>query len=362
MEHIRFQKETSGFYSELTSSIDQYFKVNKISYRANKQMLVKIAILFLIYCVGYFSIYLYKENTLVLFLTYSFIGAWSVLLGLNIGHDASHNAIFQKKSQNELLLYIFEMVGTNSYNWKNRHIGAHHAFPNVMDHDSDIQQTNLVKIFPKDKHQSFHAFQHLYMPFLYLFYILRWVVYRDFKDIGTKKIGVFNNSNYPVKEIYKMILSKIFYAFYMIVLPAVLLDYTLGDMLFAFFILTVSGSLVITMVLLSTHVGEDANFPEPDEKGFLPHSWSYHQVLTAADFGTGSWLLNQLFGGFNHHVIHHLFPNICHIHYPQLTPILKEVIQKHNMPYRHKKYLFSAMFSHFKLLFRNGKIQTIINN
>lgn len=362
MENIRFLKETSSFYTELRSSIDVYFIKNEISYRANKTLFLKIAIMFSIYLVSYFSIYLFNENVTALFLVYAFIGGWSVLLGLNIGHDAAHNAIFKKKSSNEMLLYIFEILGTNSYNWKNRHIGAHHVFPNVMDYDSDIQQTNFVKIFPKDKHRAFHVFQFLYMPILYMLYILRWVLYRDFKDMRSPKIGTFNNSNYPKKEIFKLIFFKLIYISYMIVLPAYILDYSLLNLLFAFLILTVSGSLVITMVLLSAHVGEDANFPEPDENGVLPHSWSYHQVLTAADFGTENWMLNQLFGGFNHHVIHHLFPNICHVHYPQLTPILKKIALKHNLPYRHKKYLLVAMFSHFKLLFRNGQNKLVHNH
>lgn len=361
MENTRFSKETSSFYAELRSAIDVHFIKNEISYRANNKMLIKIAVMFLIYLISYFSIYFFQANVTILFFIYAFIGGWSVLLGLNIGHDAAHNAIFKKKPSNEMLLYIFEILGTNSYNWKNRHIGAHHVFPNVMDHDSDIQQTNLVKIFPKDKHRSFHVFQFLYMPFLYMFYILRWVVYRDFKDIRSEKIGTYANSNYPKKEILKMIFFKLIYISYMIVVPAFILDYSFINLLLAFLILTVSGSLVITMVLLSTHVGEDANFPEPDKNGVLPHSWSYHQVLTAADFGTESWLINQLFGGFNHHVIHHLFPNICHIHYPQLTPILKKSALKHNLPYRHKKYLFAAMFSHFKLLFRNGQNKLVTN-
>lgn len=362
MENLRFLKETSSFYAELRSSIDEYFKKNEISYRANNKLFLKIAIMFSIYVLSYFSIYLFQENVPVLFLVYAFLGGWSVLLGLNIGHDAAHNAIFKKKSSNELLLYIFEILGTNSYNWKNRHIGAHHVFPNVMDHDSDIQQTNLVKIFPKDKHRAFHVFQFLYMPILYMLYILRWVLYRDFKDMKSEKIGTFNNSNYPKKEIFKLIFFKLIYISYMIILPAYVLDYSFLNLLFAFLILTVFGSLVITMVLLSTHVGEDANFPEPDENGVLPHSWSYHQVLTAADFGTESWMLNQLFGGFNHHVIHHLFPNICHVHYPQLTPILKQLALKHNLLYRHKKYLLTAMFSHFKLLFRNGQNKFATNH
>lgn len=360
MENPKFLKEPDNFFAELKAGVEEYFVVNDLSFRANNKMLVKIALMFLLFLAANISIYIFDHSIISLFALYAFIGGWSVLLGLNIGHDAAHNAIFKKRKHNEILLFIFEIVGTNAYNWKNRHLGAHHVFPNIMDHDSDIQQTNFVKIFPKDDHKKYHAFQHIYMPFLYLFYIFRWVIYRDFKDANSKKIGAFNNSGYPKKEILKMIFFKLFYISYMIVLPSLFLPFHFLTIISAFFILTVAGSLVITMVLLSTHVGEDANFPEPDENGFLPHSWSYHQVITAADFGTNSRAMNHLFGGFNHHVIHHLFPHICHIHYPSLTPILKEKAAKYNLPYRHKKYLLAAMLSHFKLLFRNGKNKEVI--
>lgn len=355
MSHPKFLKEPNPFFMELKTAVEDYFKDNKISYKGNSAMKIKISVMFFIYLLAYSCIYFLPTQTSTLFIIYSLIGGWSVLLGLNIGHDAAHNAIFKNNSHNKYLLYIFELLGTNSYNWKNRHLGAHHAFPNIMNHDSDIQQTNVVKIFPKDEHKFYHAFQHIYMPVIYLLYIFRWVIYRDFKDARSEKIGSFDNRNYPIRELLKMIFFKLFYLSYMILFPFLFLDYSIGTLLLAFFILTVSGSLVITMVLLSTHVGEDANFPEADENGLMPHSWSYHQVITAADFGTESWMLNQLFGGFNHHVIHHLFPHICHIHYPQLTPILQEKAKKYNLPYRHKKYLFAAMFSHFKLLFENGR-------
>ncbi len=357
MKKLSYLPEPTDFYIQLRERINTYFTNHQLAKTANAKLFFKIALMFIAYFLAYTGIYFYGKNTYYLFGLYAFIGGWSVLLGLNIGHDAAHNAIFKKPKHNQILLFIFELLGTNAYNWKNRHLGAHHTFPNIMDYDSDVQQTNIVKIFPKDKHLASHAFQHLYMPFLYLFYIGRWIVYRDFKDAASTHIGAYHNAPYPKKELIKMIASKLFYLLYIIVIPALLLPVSFWMMCLAFFILTVSGSLVITMVLLSTHVGEDANFPEPDEQGVLPYSWSYHQVITSSDFSTNNGVITHLFGGFNHHVIHHLFPHICHIHYTKLTPILKEVCIEYNVPYRSKTYLIPAIISHFKLLKRNGQQQ-----
>lgn len=356
MKKIYFTPEPDNFFNELKSKVDAYFEKKNLSTLANHRMKMKILSMSLIYFLAYGSLFFIGNNTTALFLIYIFLGGWSVLLGLNIGHDAAHNAIFKNPKSNRYLLFIFEILGTNSYNWVNRHLGAHHVYPNVMNYDSDIQQTKIVKIFPKDKHLKAHRFQFIYMPVIYMIYILRWVTYRDFKDAASDRIGVFDNSKYPKKEVVKMLISKSIYLIQMIFIPAIFLSLSIWTTALAFLVLTLAGSLVITLVLLSTHVGEDANFPEPDEKGVLPHSWSYHQVITAADFSTQNATINSLFGGFNHHVIHHLFPHICHVHYPQLTPILKEVAAKHGLPYRSKKYLIGAVFSHFKLLKRNGEI------
>ena len=358
---IYFQKEKDSFFQDLKSEIDSYFSENKLNTTANGFFYAKAILFTSVYILSYISIYVFGDNIYFLFFIYPFIGIWGVFLGLNVGHDAAHNAVFKKRKYNFILLHVFDLLGTNSYNWKNRHIGAHHLFPNIMHYDSDIQQSNVVKIFPKDQHKSFHRFQHLYMPFLYMIYIFRWVVYRDFKDLFSKKIGAFNNTNFPKKEIVKMVFFKALYLLLTIFLPTLIVGHALILFFILFLLLTAFASLCITMVLLSTHVGEEANFPEPDSNGVMPHSWSHHHLKTAADFSTESFVITHLFGAFNHHVIHHLFQNICHIHYPQLTKILKRVASKHNLKYRSTKHLHLAVFSHFKLLYNNSskfKIKT----
>lgn len=354
-QNIYFKEEEDSFFSDLKFEVNNYFKEKNLSPYANKFMFIKIIFFFIIYFIAYFSVFNYGDNVYFLIFIYSFIGLWGVFLGLNVGHDAAHNAVFAKNKHNNILVHVFDLLGTNSYNWKNRHVGAHHLYPNIMDYDSDIQQTSIVKIFPKDKHKPFHFIQYIYMPFLYMIYIFRWVVYRDFKDIFSLRLGGYNNSKYPIKQVLKMIFFKMIYLFSLIILPWWVLTHPFYYYLLLFLLLTVFASLCITMVLLSTHVGEDANFPEPDSNGIMPHSWSHHHLKTAGDFSTNSFIVTHLFGGFNHHVIHHLFQNICHIHYPDLTKILIKVSSKHGLEYRSKKYLSSAVLSHFKLLYKNRK-------
>jgi linoleoyl-CoA desaturase len=79
-----------------------------------------------------------------------------------------------------------------------------------------------------------------------------------------------------------------------------------------------------------------------------------HQLATTANFATGNKLWNWLFGGLNFQVEHHLFPKVCHIHYPALNKRLKEVCAEFNVQYREFPTLRSALWSHLVHLRRVG--------
>ena len=152
-----------------------------------------------------------------------------------------------------------------------------------------------------------------------------------------------------------MILFKAFYLTSLVILPWYILAIPLYYCVLLFLLLTVFASLCITMVLLSTHVGEDAYFPEPDSNGEMPHSWSHHHLKTAGDFSTNSFIITHLFGGFNHHVIHHLFQHICHIHYPALSKIVEQTCKEYDVRYNHHPTFWAGVTSHFCWLREMGR-------
>jgi linoleoyl-CoA desaturase len=59
-------------------------------------------------------------------------------------------------------------------------------------------------------------------------------------------------------------------------------------------------------------------------------------------------------GGLNHQIEHHLFPNVCHVHYPALKEIVKKTALEFNVPYHEHKSWFGALKSHFTLLHNLG--------
>ena len=54
-------------------------------------------------------------------------------------------------------------------------------------------------------------------------------------------------------------------------------------------------------------------------------------------------------------VEHHLFPNISHVHYRKIAPIVKKTAQEFNLPYLVEESFFRAIGSHARMLYQLGR-------
>ncbi len=281
---------------------------------------------------------------------YALMGFFTVPLILNIGHEAVHNAFSKNVRLNLFCAQVFNLVGASGHIWRERHVKSHHVLPNIYGHDSDIAQNKLARIAPATPHIPAHRFQHFYMPGLYLIYTLNWLVYRDFKDARQ----FFAGQKDAPQQWAALIFTKIFYFGYALFLPIFVRPESWPIVFLGFVLMQFVLSATTFLVLVSAHVGEDAVFPEPDFEGKIHHSWAAHQLITTTDFATKNWLVTHLFGGFNHHAVHHLFPQVSHVHYPGLTKIVKQTASEFGLPYHCFSSIWEAVFSHFRFLKKNA--------
>ena len=63
-----------------------------------------------------------------------------------------------------------------------------------------------------------------------------------------------------------------------------------------------------------------------------------------------SWLL----GGLNFQIEHHLFPRICHIHYPAISELVEQTCRDFGIRYTEHRSFWAGMASHFRWLRRMG--------
>ncbi|MDX1667597.1 MAG: fatty acid desaturase, partial [Saprospiraceae bacterium] len=125
--------------------------------------------------------------------------------------------------------------------------------------------------------------------------------------------------------------------------------------LLCFFLMHVVEGLSLSFVFLLGHLVEVTHSYEysPEDRA-VDHSWAEHQLRTTANFGIGSRTLNFLCGGLNFQIEHHLFPNICHVHYPSISRIVQQTAAEYGLPYHCYPSLSSSLGSHFRFLRQMG--------
>ncbi|MDG0974024.1 MAG: fatty acid desaturase [Crocinitomicaceae bacterium] len=352
-QNVTFQQEPDAFFEVVKERVDNYFVESGQAKQANSFFFFKAFVLIGTY-IGLYAVLMGSINDVLVFSSMLLMGPFAILIGINVAHDAAHNSISKKAWVNTLFLNCFDLLGANSYMWKRRHVYSHHAFPNILNNDADLKQNPLVRIFPNDEVLPAHRYQFIYAPFLYLLYTLNWLFFRDYQDYFQKRIGSLEMKKHKVAVIVKLVLFKLFYVSYILILPMLFSRLSWEMVLLAFLGMNFMASLLITLALIPSHVAENSLFLLPNNKGVMPNSWSHHQVLSVIDFATNNWFLNFFFGGFNHHVAHHLFPSINHTHCTAITPIIKQTAQEFGLPYNHEDSFFNAYLSHFRLLKNNG--------
>lgn len=316
------------------------------------------AILFpLLYIGAYVSAMVWSADPIVFYGCYSFMGLMLMVIFINLIHDAVHHVLFTNRRLNNFFVYLLDLVGANSYSWKVRHTRLHHNYPNVMGWDSDIDQSPLARIFPHGPFSRVHKYQHIYLPVLYTFYLLNWVLVRDFKDFFNKKRVIWKVAKIPKIEFVKLFIFKTFFFFYVIVVP-VLAGVSWLQAIVAFLLMIFTATVFSLIILLSPHANVDHDFPLPDSSNRLPESWFIHQIKHTNDVVHDNWFIRFFMGSFNYHVAHHLFPFINHVYYPEITKALKAEAVKHHLPY--KSYtLRHTLLSHYRLLKQNGMVENI---
>ena len=76
--------------------------------------------------------------------------------------------------------------------------------------------------------------------------------------------------------------------------------------------------------------------------------WGEFQVRNSGNFATDNYLVNYCFGGINYQIEHHLFPTICHVHFPQIQEIVKKTCEEFDIPYVENKNIYLAISSVLK--------------
>jgi linoleoyl-CoA desaturase len=362
VDSIRFnESDKKEFFQDLRRDVDQYFSENNISKKGDYRMYIKSAVVLLAYLtplafmisgtVGSFGTSL---------LLWTLMGFAMAGIGLTVMHDANHGAYSKSPKVNNIMGFVLNIVGGYHVNWKIQHNVLHHSFTNIHGYDEDIDKNGIIRFSPTQPKKKLFKFQLLYAPILYSILTLYWSTAKDYEQlIKYNKRGLLKAQGVSFGQaLFRIILYKLVYYFVTIALVMMFSGLLWYQVALGYLLMQMICGLILALVFQSAHVLEETEFFEPEEGNTVENSWAIHQMRTTANFANNNPVLTWMIGGLNHQVEHHLFPTICHIHYPAVSKIVRKNAKKHNVPYLEHKTFIGAIYSHFKMLgaLGSGKI------
>ena len=350
-KEIKFSRDQgTDFINTLRKRVRGYFKENNISTHANGKMVVKTVFMLALYYVPYILVVSnFSVNIWVTTLLWALMGFGMAGIGLSVMHDANHGAYSKSKRTNRIIGLVLNVLGGSAKNWQMQHNVLHHSFTNIHGIDEDISPpAAILRFSPHEKLNKIHRFQFIYAWFFYGLMSLSWIT--------NKKLGL--TKSYGKKHsalVWELVISKIFYYAYMLVIPLLVVQADWYVIVLQFLLLHFICGVSLAAIFQPAHVMTTTEYPLPDENGNMENNAAVHQMLTTTNFAAGNLPFSWFVGGLNYQVEHHLFPNICHIHYRAISGIVEETAKEFGLPYHTKRTFTGALIEHTKMLKRLGR-------
>lgn len=360
LEIVRFApRRGESFYDELKKKIEVYFETKDLDTHANRAMKWKTVAMISIYLapflimltgIGHISVLLYLGLWLIM-------GIGMVGIGTSIMHDGNHSSYSERKTVNKWLGRIIFLVGGYHVTWRIQHNILHHTYTNIEGLDGDIDAGIFLRFSPHSKRYKMHRFQHIYAWFLYGLLTLQWATIKDFRSVVEyEKLGLLRKERRTLRRaLWEVAWTKVVYYTIFLGLPLYFSNVAWGWVVLGFVLMQFVAGLALSCIFQLAHVMEGAEFPAPNDDKKMENNWAVHQIKNTINFSPRSRILSWFIGGLNFQIEHHLFPHICHVHYPKLSLIVRRTAQKYGIPYQVERTFVSALVTHGKMLRKLGE-------
>ncbi|MEQ8325098.1 MAG: acyl-CoA desaturase [Vicingaceae bacterium] len=352
MIHYKFSRNSDkDFARVLRQRVNAYFEEASIGKNANGQMVTKTIIALSLYLLPYIVIMTAGiSNLYIIFGLWALAGLGKAIVGTTVMHDSVHGSYSKNQSINKIMSISAPLLGVSGKVWKFQHNVLHHTYTNIEHADEDISPRFVLRFSPHQPKYWFHRYQWLYVPIIYGVSTMIWVFTKDyFKMAHYKEMGLVKTGKEYNLYILGMTVRKLIYLFFALALPYMVLGVSFGLIFLMFATMHFVAGISLSLIFQPAHVIEDADFIEQEEAQ-IDRGWWAHQLYTTSNFAVKNKFITWVTGGLNHQVEHHLFPNICHIHYPKIASIVRETAAEFNLPYYAQESFVGAVGSHFKML------------
>ncbi len=235
-----------------------------------------------------------------------------------IGHDAGHRQIFARKRANDVVGYVHGcVVGMSFGAWVDKH-NRHHAHPNHVDEDPDIDMPVLA--FSADQAVGRRGLArwvtaHQAVMFFPLLLLEGWSLH-----VTSARAALRGEVRRPRLEVVLLVAHVVGY-------PGTLL-WVLTPLQAVVFALVHQGVWGLSMGLAFAPNHKGMPVVEPGRR--LDHL--HKQILTSRNVRGGP-VLTYVLGGLNHQIEHHLFPGMPRPNLRGAQLVVSAFCAQHGLPY-----------------------------
>jgi linoleoyl-CoA desaturase len=357
MHTLKFVAKDKGqFTATLRKNVNDYFKEKGISSKGNFKMAFKSVTMIACYLTPFILMLTLPMSGWLIFPLSVAMGAGMAGIGMSVMHDAAHGSFSKKGWLNKLFTATMYIIGGNPFNWRVQHNVLHHTYTNIEGFDEDIEPKGSLRLSKQTPLKKMHRFQYIYAFFLYFFLTLSRMVNEFFQLSKYNKAGITRQQGAsPKREMTRLALTKAAYIIVILGLPLIFSGFSWWMILLGFLVMHLVAGIIMSTVFQMAHIVEIAEQPLPNTLGVIENEWTIHELETTVNFSRKSRWFGWMIGGLNYQIEHHLFPNICHVHYRAIAPIVERTAKEFGLKYNENRTFFGAICSHVRLLRALGK-------
>jgi linoleoyl-CoA desaturase len=351
---VRFARD-GGFHATLKRRVDAYLDATGSTRSGGAAMYAKTGVILAWFVTSYAVLLAFGGTSpwLAAALTMSLALA-TAGIGFSVMHDANHGAYSRTPRINRMWGLALDFIGGSSYVWRFKHNVQHHTYANVDGMDADIDGEPFLRLASSQRLRAIHRWQHIYAWLLYGVLAVKWWFVDDFVDMVRGRIGQVPFPRPRGPELAACLAGKAVFVTWAVVIPAVVFRSAWVGPMFLLGAFTLG--VVLSTVFQLAHSVPEAEFHAAvagDQR--MPTSFAEHQVRATVDFAPSNRLVGWYIGGLNFQIEHHLFPDVCHVHYPALAAIVEATCHEHGMPHRTAATLRAAIAAHYRFLRALGR-------
>ena len=358
MLQVSFSRESNNqFFKTLNQRVNKYFKDNNLKRTGNWVLYSKAILMLAILFFPYVILMSVPMANVYRILLCVLMGLGMAGVGMNVMHDSNHGSFSSKWWVNQLMGNTIYILAGNVYNWKVQHNLIHHTYTNVEGIDEDIDIQGIIRLSKYEPWKRFHKYQRFYAFFLYGLLTIQWALVVDFRQAPKymkHKLSAEGELNIA-KEWTLLIMTKVVYYLFWLALPLLVMDIVWYQWLVGFMVMHYVAGLVLSTVFQLAHITDSVDVISPEEVENEKRSWAAHQLQETANFATKNKIVSFFLGGLNYQIEHHIFPTISHVHYKDISKIVKQTAKEFELPYHEYETVKEALKAHVNQLVILGK-------